>query len=112
MARVQVEGGVVQAIGMALYEDVRYSNNGRLETNNLMTYKIPTRQDIGELHVDFVESYEPTGGFGAKSIGEVVINTASPAIQHAIKNAVGADVRTLPMTPEKVFVAMDEKYKV
>ncbi len=108
LARVQVEGGVVQAIGMALYEDVRYSNNGRLETNNLMTYKIPTRQDIGELHVDFVESYEPTGGFGAKSIGEVVINTASPAIQHAIKNAVGADVRTLPMTPEKVFVAMDE----
>ncbi len=68
-----------------MYEDVRYSNNGRLETNNLMTYKIPTRQDIGELHVDFVESYEPTGGFGAKSIGEVVINTASPAIQHAIK---------------------------
>ena len=112
LAHVQVEGGVVQAIGMALYEDVRYSNNGRLETNNLMTYKIPTRQDIGELHVDFVESYEPTGGFGAKSIGEVVINTASPAIQHAIKNAVGADVRTLPMTPEKVFMAMDEKYKV
>ncbi len=112
LARVQVEGGVVQAIGMALYEDVRYSNNGRLETNNLMTYKIPTRQDIGELHVDFVESYEPTGGFGAKSIGEVVINTASPAIQHAIKNAVGADVRTLPMTPEKVFMAIDEKYKV
>ena len=58
---------------------------GRLETNNLMTYKIPTRQDIGELHTDFVESYEPTGGFGAKSIGEVVINTGCPAIQHAIK---------------------------
>lgn len=112
LARVQVEGGVVQAIGMALYEDVRYSNNGRLETNNLMTYKIPTRQDIGELHTDFVESYEPTGGFGAKSIGEVVINTGCPAIQHAIKNAVGADIRTLPMTPEKVFMAMDEKYKV
>lgn len=48
----------------------------------------------------------------AKSIGEVVINTGCPAIQHAIKNAVGADVRTLPMTPEKVFMAMDEKYKV
>lgn len=112
LARVQVEGGAVQAIGMALYEDVRYSSNGRLETNNFMTYKIPTRQDIGELHTAFVESYEESGAYGVKSIGEIVINTACPAIQHAVKNAVGADVRTLPMTPEKVFMGMDEKYKV
>lgn len=112
LARVQVEGGAVQAIGMALYEDVRYSSNGRLETNNFMTYKIPTRQDIGEVHTAFVESYEESGAYGVKSIGEVVINTACPAIQHAVKNAVGADVRTLPMTPEKVFMGMDEKYKV
>lgn len=112
LCRVQAEGGVVQGIGMALYEDVRYSDKGRLETNNFMTYKIPTRQDTGELHTEFIESYEPTGGFGVKSIGEVVINTACPAIQHAVKNAVGADVRTLPMTPEKVFMAMDAKYKV
>lgn len=112
LARVQVEGGAVQAIGMALYEDVRYSSNGRLETNNFMTYKIPTRQDIGEVHTAFVESYEKSGAYGVKSIGEIVINTACPAIQHAVKNAVGADVRTLPMTPEKVFMGMDEKYKV
>lgn len=112
LARVQVEGGAVQAIGMALYEDVRYSSNGRLETNNFMTYKIPTRQDIGELHTAFVESYEESGAYGVKSIGEVVINTACPSIQHAVKNAVGADIRTLPMTPEKVFMGMDEKYKV
>lgn len=112
LARVQVEGGAVQAIGMALYEDVRYSSNGRLETNNFMTYKIPTRQDIGEVHTAFVESYEESGAYGVKSIGEIVINTACPAIQHAVKNAVGADVRTLPMTPEKVFMGMDEKYKV
>ena len=112
LARVQVEGGAVQAIGMALYEDVRYSSNGRLETNNFMTYKIPTRQDIGELHTAFVESYEESGAYGVKSIGEIVINTACPAIQHAVKNAVGADIRTLPMTPEKVFMGMDEKYKV
>ena len=112
LARVQVEGGAVQAIGMALYEDVRYSSNGRLETNNFMTYKIPTRQDIGELHTAFVESYEESGAYGVKSIGEIVINTACPAIQHAVKNAVGADIRTLPMTPEKVFMGMDAKYKV
>ena len=112
LARVQVEGGVVQGIGMALYEDVRYSASGKLETDTFMTYKIPTRQDMGTLHTEFVESYEPTSAYGVKSIGEVVINTACPSIQHAIKNAVGADVRTLPMTPEKVFMGMDEKYKV
>ena len=67
---------------------------------------------MGHLRVEFENSYEPTGPFGAKSIGEIVINTACPAIQHAVKNAVGADIRTLPMTPEKVFMGMDEKYKV
>ncbi len=112
LAKVQVEGGVVQGIGMALYEDVRYSKNGRLETDNFMTYKLPTRQDIGELHTEFVESYEPTSAYGVKSIGEVVINTACPAIQQAIRNAVGVDIRTLPMTAEKVFMGMAEKYKV
>ncbi len=106
LAKIQVEGGIVQGIGMGLYEEVRYSPKGRLETNNFMLYKVPTRADIGQLHVDFVESYEPTGGFGAKSIGEVVINTSAPAIQGAILNAVGATLRDLPMIPERVYNAM------
>lgn len=111
LAKVQVEGGVTQAIGMALYEDVRYGKTGVLETNNFMTYKVPTRQDNGYIVTEFVESNEPSGAFGVKSIGEIVINTASPAIHNAILNAVGADVRTLPMTPEKVYMAMDDQYK-
>lgn len=112
LARVQVEGGVTQGIGMALYEDVRYSANGTLETSNFMTYKIPTRQDTGVIHTEFVESYEPSGAYGVKSIGEIVINTACPAIHNAIVNAVGANVTTLPMTPEKVYEAMSEKYRI
>ena len=76
-----------------------------------MTYKLPTRQDIGAIHVGFVESYEPSSPVGVKSIGEVVINTSAPAIHNAIYNAVGADVTTLPMTPEKVYMAMNEEYK-
>lgn len=103
LARVQAEGGIVQGIGMALYEEVRYTQRGSLETNNFMLYKVPTRQDVGKLTVDFVESHEPTGAFGVKSIGEVVINTSSPAIQGAVLNAVGAEVTTLPMIPERVF---------
>ena len=109
LARVQAEGGIVQGIGQALYEEVRYTDTGRLETNNFMLYKIPTRMDIGKVHVDFVSSYEPTGGVGAKSIVEVVINTSCPAIQDAIYAAVGVPLRELPMTAERVFMAMKEK---
>lgn len=109
LAKVQAEGGIVQGIGMALTEDIRYSPKGRLETNNFMTYKIPTRLDMGRLHVDFVESHEPTGAFGVKSIGEVVINTSCPAIQGAILNACGAELTTLPMNSEKVFQALMAK---
>lgn len=112
LARVQVEGGIVQGIGMGLYEEVRYSDKGRLETNNFMLYKVPTRQDMGELDVAFVESYEPTGGFGAKSIGEVVINTSAPALQNAIANAIGVELTILPMTPERVFRAIKEQENV
>lgn len=106
LARIQVEGGIVQGIGMALYEEVRYSAQGRMETSNFMQYKIPCRKDIGTIRVAFEESYEPTGPFGAKSVGEVVINTPQPAIAHAIFNATGARLTRLPMTSEKIFAAM------
>lgn len=111
LAKVQAEGGVVQGIGMALYEEVRYTSRGVLETNNFMHYKLPTRLDTGKVNIDFVESYEPSGAFGIKSIGEVVINTSCPAIQGAIYNAVGAELTHLPMIPEKVFMAMLDKDK-
>ncbi len=106
LARVQAEGGIVQGIGMALTEEVRYSSTGKLETNNFMLYKLPTRVDAGKVTVEFLESFEPTGVFGVKSIGEVVINTSCPAIQGAISNAVGIELKDLPMIPERVFEAM------
>lgn len=106
LARIQTEGGIVQGIGMALYEDVVYTEKGNLQTGSFMQYKIPTRMDIGEVEVQFESSYEPTGPFGVKSIGEVVINTSSPAIANAVYNAVGVRIRELPITPEKVFMGM------
>jgi len=109
LAKTQVEGGVVQGIGMALYEDVVYTDKGNLVSNTFMQYKIPTRKDVGNIVVDFEESYEPTGPFGAKSIGEISINTSAPAIQNAIYNGLGVHINTLPMTPEKVFMAMINK---
>ncbi|AOT72531.1 xanthine dehydrogenase family protein molybdopterin-binding subunit [Geosporobacter ferrireducens] len=106
LATIQAEGGIVQGIGLAMYEDVRYDEGGRMTTNSFMQYKIPTRKDIGNIRVVFEESFEPTGPFGAKSIGEVVINTPAPAILDAVYNAVGIRLTDLPITPEKVFLAM------
>lgn len=63
---------------MALYENVSYNANGKIAEGDFMQYKIPTRQDVGNIHVEFETSYEPSGPFGVKSIGEIVINTPAP----------------------------------
>lgn len=112
LARIQAEGGLAQGIGMALFEDVRYSSQGKMLTNSFMQYKIPCRKDISKMIVDFESSYEPTGPFGAKSIGEIVINTPPPAIAHAVFNATGVNVRSLPITPEKILKGIWESAAV
>jgi CO/xanthine dehydrogenase Mo-binding subunit len=91
-----------------MYEDVKYDEQGKMQTNTFMQYKIPCRKDVGNIRVFFEESFEPTGPFGAKSVGEVVINTPPPAIAHAVYNAVGVRVTKLPITPEKVFMGMQK----
>lgn len=106
LARVQTEGGLVQGIGMTLYEDISYTKKGSLRNRNFMQYKIPTRLDMGQIRVEFESSYEPTGPFGAKSIGEIVINTPAPAIADAVYNGTGVRIRELPITAEKVFMGM------
>lgn len=108
LARVQAEGGIAQGIGMTLYENVQYTKSGRLLNNSLMQYKIPTRLDIGKIRVEFESSYEPSGPFGAKSIGEIVINTPAPALTHAIYNAVGVWYKELPVTSEKIAMGTAE----
>ena len=104
LARVQAEGGIAQGIGHALYEIVEHDDRGRLRTGNFMSYKLPTRLDIGSIRVAFEPSYEPTGPFGAKSIGEVVINTPLAAVASAVAHATGHQVRSLPITPEKALL--------
>ncbi|BBE30611.1 aldehyde oxidase [Tepiditoga spiralis] len=108
LAKVQVEGALVQGIGMTLYEDINFSN-GKMRNNTLMTYRIPDRRDVKKLTVEFAESYEPSGPYGAKSVGEIGIDTPPAAIANAIFNATGVRIRSLPITPEKVFKAMEMK---
>lgn len=109
LARIQTEGGIVQGIGHTLYENITFDHRGKPVESSLMQYKIPTRLDIGKLTVEFEHSYEPTGPFGAKSIGEMVINTPAPAITHAIYRATGVWHRELPITPEKIAMSMIDK---
>ena len=109
LARVQTEGGIVQGIGMALYENIQYSDKGQMLNQSFMQYKLPTRLDMGKLRVEFEESHEPTGPFGAKSIGEIVINTPAPALAHAIANATGIWFRELPITSEKIAMGIARK---
>ena len=105
LARVQAEGGILQGIGMALTENVTYDDRGMPQENSLMQYKIPARNDIGHIHVVFESSYEGTGPFGAKSIGEVVINTPLPAVADAIYHATHKRVYELPITREQIALA-------
>ena len=107
LAKVQTEGGLLQGIGMTLMENVTYSPKGRIYENSFMQYKVPCREDIGHVHVDFACSYEDSSAFGAKSIGELVINTPGPAIADAIYQATGHRFFVLPITPEKI--AMGEE---
>ena len=106
LARIQVEGGLLQGIGMALCEDVQYSEGGHLLTNSLLHYKVPGREDVGRLTVEFAESYEPSGPFGAKSVAEIGIDTPPAAIANALRNATGVRVYELPLTPPRVLKAL------
>lgn len=106
LARVQTEGGIAQGIGMALYEDIQYNEKGQLRNNSFMQYKIPTRQDVGKIRVEFAPSYEKSHPFGAKSIGEIVINTPCPAIANAVDHALGIRIREMPITAEKLAMEL------
>ena len=105
LARIQAEGGIVQGIGHTLFEDIHFDKRGCPGESSFLQYRLPTRLDMGRLKVEFEHSYEPTGPFGAKSIGEIVINTPAPAIAHAIYRATGVWHRELPITPEKIVMS-------
>ncbi len=108
LARVQTEGGIGQGIGMALFEEVQYTEEGRMMNNSFMQYKLPARVDYNKIRVEFESSYEPTGPYGAKSIGEIVIDTPCPAITDAVYNATGLFIREMPITPEKIVMGLIE----
>jgi CO/xanthine dehydrogenase Mo-binding subunit len=108
MAEGQIEGGVVQGIGYALTEAL-VVNNGKVENDSFVDYKVPSAKDIPRIHNIFVEIDDPDGPFGAKGLGEHPLQGVAPAIANAIYHATGVRFADLPITPDKVLAAMEFK---
>lgn len=107
LAEGQLEGAIVNGIGYALTEEMQFSSRGRVRNPSLFDYKVPGALDALRLDVALVDSYEPTGPMGAKSVGEIGINGPIPTIANAIYDAVGVRLRQTPFTPERVLAALD-----
>ncbi|MCF7875788.1 molybdopterin-dependent oxidoreductase [Candidatus Bipolaricaulota bacterium] len=111
LAEGQMEGAIVNGIGYALTEEMEFDSSGRMKNPSFFDYKIPNTEDIPEIEVILVESTEPTGPMGAKSVGEIGINGAIPAIANAVRDATGLELRNPPFTPEKVWQQMNKRGK-
>lgn len=109
LARAQVQGGVVMGLGYALNEEMLFDEaTGRMLNNNLLDYKIPTAMDIPAIDIAFVETYEPTGPFGNKALGEPPVIPQAPAVRNAVLHATGVGINCLPLSPENLFRAFGE----
>jgi CO/xanthine dehydrogenase Mo-binding subunit len=107
-AEGQVEGGLAQGIGYALTEGLQF-DEGRPVNPNFSDYRIPSMRDMPPLEHAFADSYEPTGPFGAKGLGELNMDPTAAVISNAIFDAVGVRIKTLPITPEKILKALREQ---
>ena len=107
LAAGQIEGGVAQGIGLALYENVVWKE-GRMVNNQMTNYIMPTSMDVPPIRVYFEESPCAYGPSGAKGIGELPLDGTAPAIANAIAHATGLDIRRLPITPETLLEMLEK----
>ncbi len=106
LAAGQIEGGVAQAIGYAIYEKVRYQD-GQMINNQMTNYIMPTALEVPDIHVFFEEWNQDYGPGGAKGIGELPMDGPAPAVINAVENATGVSINHIPMLPEDLFHAME-----
>ena len=104
----QIEGGIVQGMGKALYEEYVFGN-GAILNPNFTDYRIPTALDVPEIKVILVETEDPNGPYGSKSVGELALVPTPAAIANAVYDAIGVRLTTLPMTPERVLEALKQR---
>ena len=105
LAAGQIEGGVAQGVGYALYEKVVWKD-GRMSNNQMTNYIMPTAEDVPPIHVFFEEIPFRHGGYGAKGIGELPHDGPAPAILNAIEDATGIGFHAIPLLPEDLFAEL------
>jgi carbon-monoxide dehydrogenase large subunit len=107
LVRGQVVGGLLQGFATVLYEDMRYNEKGRLLNPNFSDYKIPTAMDMPDVVVPIIiEVPQPDGPYGARGVGEHTMIPCAPLIANAVADAVGVRVKSMPVTKEKVALAV------
>lgn len=109
MCEGQIEGGVVQGMGTAIFEEVKYDDKGRMLNPNFRDYRIPTASDAPEIVPIIVEATHDEGPFGAKGLGEMTLVSTPTAICNAIYSATGVRLKELPVVQEKLFNLLKEK---
>jgi putative selenate reductase molybdopterin-binding subunit len=102
----QIEGGMTQALGYAVCEEMRYDKSGVALERDLDRYHVMRSNEMPELTTIFVETFEPTHPFGVKAVAEIPMDGVAPAVGNAILDAIGADLDKIPITPEKVWAAL------
>lgn len=108
LAEGQIEGGVLQGLGYAIYEDYKFDDSGRMRNDSFLDYKIPTSMDVPPIICSFAESFEERGPLGAKGLGEPTIVPVAAAVANAIYDAIGVRMTDLPYTPESIWRALQQ----
>jgi putative selenate reductase molybdopterin-binding subunit len=106
----QIEGGMTQALGYAVCEEMVYDEHGQAREKDLVDYHIFRANEMPELETIFVETFEPSHPFGVKAVAEIPLDGAAPAVGNAILDASGASLMVIPATPERVWRAIRGKY--
>jgi putative selenate reductase molybdopterin-binding subunit len=104
----QIEGGMAQALGYAVCEEMTYDEKGNPREKDLVDYHVFRADEMPELETIFIQTFEPSHPFGAKAVAEIPLDGVAPAVGNAVKDACGADVDTLPITPEKIWLALQK----
>jgi putative selenate reductase molybdopterin-binding subunit len=105
----QIEGGMTQALGYAVTEEMRYDEKGRAIERDFDRYHLFRADEMPELETIFVETFEPSHPFGVKAVAEIPMDGVAPAVGNAILDAIGVNVDEIPVTPEKVWTALKSK---
>ena len=105
----QIEGGMTQALGYAVCEEMLFDENGRLVNPRFGDYRIFTADEMPEMVVRFVQTYEPTHPFGVKAVAEIPLDGVGPAVANAVYNAIGVQIPVIPLTPERVWRALQNR---